>query len=283
MTGGNGGALDLLISYAHADEELHDQLAKHLKPLEREGVIRPWHDRRITPGREFEGAIDEKLDEAELILLLISPDFVNSEYCWEKEMLRAMERHEAGEARVIPVILRPTDWHRTPFGKLLALPKDGKAITTWENRDQAYLDVAQGVRAAAGEWNFRHGHRGSSVSLAVTDVGFTNDYHGVFINADIANPASKPAQILSCTLQIPELSISLQHVPGPGNLMVGAPWFERTPFLINARMVSRGAFFFRAGMSALKNGLPNEPLEAKLRVEFFLLPPLEQDVEIFTA
>src|SRR5712691_10572913 len=100
-------------SYSHADEKLHDELAKHLTPLEREGVIQRWHDRQITAGREFGSEIDEVLNLAGIILLLVSPDFVASEYCWSKEMKRAMERHEAREARVIPIILRPVDWHHT--------------------------------------------------------------------------------------------------------------------------------------------------------------------------
>jgi hypothetical protein len=114
----NDDPLMVFASYSHKDEALHDELAKHLKPLEREGVIRPWHDRKISAGREFGTEIDNVLEKAEIILLLISPDFVASDYCWSREMARSMERHESGEARVIPVILRPVDWHKTPFGKL---------------------------------------------------------------------------------------------------------------------------------------------------------------------
>ncbi len=117
--------LDLLISYSHKDETRYDELAKHLKPLEYEGIIRPWHDRRITAGREFDVDISIELNRAHIVLLLVSPDFLNSEYCWGKEM----KRHEAREARVIPIILRPVDWHTSPFGKLLALPKDGKSVS----------------------------------------------------------------------------------------------------------------------------------------------------------
>ncbi|MCP4663127.1 MAG: toll/interleukin-1 receptor domain-containing protein [bacterium] len=100
----------VFFSYAHKDEELRDQLAIHLKMLQREKKIRPWHDRKITPGREWEGEIDRHLEEADVILLLVSPDFVASDYCWDVEVARAMERHEAGEARVVPIVLRPVDW-----------------------------------------------------------------------------------------------------------------------------------------------------------------------------
>lgn len=141
--------LQLFFSYSHKDEKLRDQLAEHLSALEREGMIAGWHDRRIEAGEEWAGQIDDHLSSADLILLLVSPTFVASRYCYDVEMQSALERHAAGEARVIPVILRPVDWHSLPFGKLQALPKDGKPVSRWSNRDQAFLDVAQGIRRAA--------------------------------------------------------------------------------------------------------------------------------------
>jgi hypothetical protein len=145
--------IHVFASYSHHDEDLHDQLAKHLMPLEREDIIRRWHDRKITAGKEFASEIDTELNSSRIILLLVSPDFMSSEYCWGTEMTRAMQRHEARDARVIPVILRPTDWKESPFGKLRALPTDGNPVTTWSNQDEAMLDVAQGIRAVAAELN----------------------------------------------------------------------------------------------------------------------------------
>jgi TIR domain len=139
-------AIEVFCSYSHKDEELRDDLDKHLAILKRQGVISGWHDRKITAGSEWAGEIDEHLYSAQIILLLISADFLASDYCYDLEMKRAMERHRAGEARVIPVILRPVDWSGTPFGKLQALPKDGRPITSWSNRDEALKDVAVGVR-----------------------------------------------------------------------------------------------------------------------------------------
>jgi hypothetical protein len=141
------------LSYSHQDEALLRQLMKHLKPLEYQGIVQAWHDRRIAAGTMFDNEIDRELDQADLILLLISPDFVSSEYCWGKELARAMARHEGGEARVIPVILRPVDWRGSPFGKLLALPTDGRPITTWPDQDEAFLDVVRGIRASIEKWN----------------------------------------------------------------------------------------------------------------------------------
>lgn len=141
--------MGIFYAYAREDEDLRDELEKHLKMLEREGVITNWHDRRIDPGKEWEDEIDTHLNTARVILLLISSDFINSDYCWNVEVERAMERHEAGEARVIPVILRSVDWKGAPFGKLQALPTDAKPVTSWENRDEAFSDIAQGIRTTA--------------------------------------------------------------------------------------------------------------------------------------
>ena len=117
--------------------------------LKRQGVIDTWHDRRIGAGQEIDSAIDNHINSDEIVLLLVSPDFIASDYCYNIEMTRAMERHSANEAIVIPVILRACDWHHAPFGKLLATPEDGKPVTLWPDRDVAFLQVAQAVRKAA--------------------------------------------------------------------------------------------------------------------------------------
>jgi len=146
-----GGKMEIFFAYAREDETLRDELEKHLSMLKREGVITSWHDRKIGAGKEWEGDIDTHLNTARVILLLVSSDFVASDYCWDVEVKRAMERHEAGEARVIPIILRPVDWKSAPFGKLQALPTDPKPVTSWSDRDEAFFDVAQGIRAAVME------------------------------------------------------------------------------------------------------------------------------------
>lgn len=139
----------VFFSYSHVDEGLRDQLEKHLSPLRRQGMVETWHDRRIGAGHEFGDAIDEHVDSADIILLLVSPDFLASDYCYDREMMRAMARHEAGEATVIPVILRACLWHDAPFGKLNAAPTDGRPITLWPDRDQALTEVAKAIRGAA--------------------------------------------------------------------------------------------------------------------------------------
>jgi hypothetical protein len=141
----------LFFSYSHVDENLRDQLEVHLAGLKRQNLITAWHDRRIVAGSNLATAIDTNLESADVILLLISPNFIASDYCYDREMKQAMERQERGQARVIPVVLRPCDWHDLPFGKLVAAPKDGKPITTWANTDEAFLDVERAIKAALSE------------------------------------------------------------------------------------------------------------------------------------
>lgn len=138
----------LVFSYAHADETLRNELEKHLSPLKRMGRISTWHDRRIVPGEEFEGQIDRYFSEADIILLLISSDFIASDYCYQIEMSNALQRHDLGESVVIPVILRPCAWHQLPFGKLLAATVDGKPIVQFPSYDDGFVQVVNAVSLA---------------------------------------------------------------------------------------------------------------------------------------
>ena len=138
--------VEIFYSYSHKDEKLRDKLELHLKLMQRQGLIVNWHDRKIGPGNEWENSISDHLDSAQIILLLISPDFIGSNYIYDIELKRAMERHEAEEAQVIPIILRPCDWKTASFSKLQALPRDGKPIVKWGNRDEAFLQIASEIR-----------------------------------------------------------------------------------------------------------------------------------------
>ena len=122
-----------------------------LSILMHEGVITAWHDRKIGAGMEWKAQIDAHLNRARIILLLVSSDFIDSKYCYDIEMDRAMERHKAGEARVIPIILRPVSWEAAPFGRLQALPKDAIPVTSWKNQDEAFVSVVKGIRGAVDE------------------------------------------------------------------------------------------------------------------------------------
>ena len=141
-------AIRLFYSYSHKDEELRKELEDHLSLLRRQGVISGWHDRMIGAGEEWKGQLDKNLEEAQIILLLISPSFLASDYCYDIETERALDRHDKGEAKVIPVLLRPVDWEGAPFARLQGLPIDLRPVTTWTNRDEAFKNIAQGIRRA---------------------------------------------------------------------------------------------------------------------------------------
>ena len=144
-------ALKLFYSYAHEDEKLRDKLETALALLRREKYIESWHDRRITGGKEWAGQIDENLAAADIVLLLISPDFMDSDYCSEVELKSALERHNQGLSRVVPILLRHTDWETSDIAKLQSFPTDAEPITTWSNEDKAFKNVAQGIRRIVEE------------------------------------------------------------------------------------------------------------------------------------
>lgn len=143
--------MEVLFSYSHADEELRNKLEVHLAMLKRDGLISAWHDRRITAGRELDPAINAHIDTAGIILLLVSPEFLDSNYCYEIEMKRALERHRAGEVRVIPIIIRPCDWLNSPLKSLRATPRDGRPVVKYPHIDDALLEVVQDIREAIVE------------------------------------------------------------------------------------------------------------------------------------
>lgn len=134
------------ISYSHKDEKVLERLHTHLAMLLRDSELNEWHDREILAGGDIEQEIIGHLESSDLYLALISPDFLASDYCYEKEMARALERHEAGLMRVIPIIIEPCDWKASPLGKLKALPHDGKPITEWTNENNAFLDIVKELR-----------------------------------------------------------------------------------------------------------------------------------------
>ncbi len=134
------------VSYSQRDERYRQKLDISLVQLRRDKSISVWHDRKILPGQEWDREIDKNLESADIVLLLVSPDFLASDYAYGREMSRALERHHSGSATVVPIILRPSDWQNSPLGSLQALPSKGRPVSSWPNRDQAWLDVVQGLR-----------------------------------------------------------------------------------------------------------------------------------------
>ncbi|HKP72897.1 MAG TPA: COR domain-containing protein, partial [Pyrinomonadaceae bacterium] len=140
-------AARIFVSYSHKDERLLSELKIHLSPLQRLKLIETWDDREIRAGEDFGEKINENLERADIIILLVSPDFIASYYCVEKEMTRALERHERNEARVIPVIVRVSKWKSIPeLSKLQVVPKDGKPVRKWTDKDTAWMDVSDSIQ-----------------------------------------------------------------------------------------------------------------------------------------
>jgi hypothetical protein len=143
---------EVFISYAHEDRPYLNELIAHLKVLQRQNLINIWKDADISPGTEWRTQIMGRLNSAQIILLLISTDFMNSDFCYSIEMDQAIKRHDADQARVIPIFLRPVYWKGTPFEKIDALPlntnKDVKPVASWTRRDEAYINIVGGIRRA---------------------------------------------------------------------------------------------------------------------------------------
>jgi hypothetical protein len=183
----------LFISYSHKheDEDLKERLCAHLAPLIDQGLIDDWHDRKMKPGDDFNKEISDKLEKADVILLLVSSDFLASPYIMKKEVPAAMRLHKKNQARVIPVILRHSDWREAPFGGLLATPKDGKPIKSWPDADEAFLDVVRMIRTTLQQKELSKDPPASGESLplpaenkAITSANIAL-FHTSFLRADI--------------------------------------------------------------------------------------------------
>ena len=151
----------IFFSYSHEDEELMNEVRRQLIVYEREGYIFKWFDRDIQAGEEWKKSIDQRLKEADIILLFMSPRFIESKYCYEVEGNEALEQHNSKQSVVIPIILRPCAWDDSPFGKLQALPKDGKPVTQWSNIDEATLNIARGIKLVVDKLQSKHPSRAS--------------------------------------------------------------------------------------------------------------------------
>ena len=145
MSNPDGTPTPVFVSYSHQDKKWLKRLQIHLKPLVRAGDIDLWDDTRIRPGADWKAEIDCALTAAGVAVLLVSADFLASDFCYDVEMARALERHQQGTARVVPVILRPCEWRSTPLGELKALPLDGRPVREWPDPDRAFTEIVKGL------------------------------------------------------------------------------------------------------------------------------------------
>ncbi|MEM7773812.1 MAG: toll/interleukin-1 receptor domain-containing protein [Cyanobacteria bacterium P01_A01_bin.37] len=204
--------LNVFISYSHGDEKLKDELAIHLASLKREGAIAPWQDRDIEGGEEWDEAIRNALEAAQIILLLITPRFLASRYCFDEETKRAMERHNDGTARVIPIIMKPSDWKTSPFSKLQVMPKDGKPVNRWDDQDEALLNVVSGLRKVITSMRF-----GSTSTTSAHPSSTTSPSPSSFNAIASSDAGTSPPQRApqSSTQQRLQLFQLLSSLPGP--------------------------------------------------------------------
>src|SRR5215472_9700070 len=140
--------IEVFYAYAPKDDTWVQELEKHLSLLQRQGIISTWHPRLIAAGADWQHVIDDHFHRASLILLLISPDFLASDYCYGYEMQEALKREREQGVVVIPILLRPVDWQHAPFAHLRPLPPDATFLTEWPNLDRAFAEIAAGIRHA---------------------------------------------------------------------------------------------------------------------------------------
>lgn len=143
--------INIFCSYAHKDQRYFHRLKTHLASLERHYPLTVWSFLDISPGRRWDQEIQDHLGSAQIVLLLISPDFLASDYCYSEEMKHAIELHERGEARVIPIILRPVSWQGTPFGNLQALPPGAEPVTRWRKQEDAFFAITTALKKVIEE------------------------------------------------------------------------------------------------------------------------------------
>lgn len=246
--------ITVFYSYSHEDEDLRNELETHLAPLRRSGLIREWHDRKIIAGQDWDKEISRYLESAELILFLISADFINSSYIFDVEVKRALERQIAGHAAVVPIILRPVVWRIIPeLGRLQALPEGALAVTEWPSRDLAFVSVCEGivalVLARASSASERPAPRQDVVS------GRRTTSRGRRRVLDAALPARVPLTKPSTLLVL----IRRTDSPGLRAIVEAEPEYD-----ISARDIDSQTLSLRFPVD--KDGTP-QPLDLSIRIE----------------
>jgi hypothetical protein len=144
-------SVEIFCSYSHKDEPLRREFETHVTMMRRQNLVQIWHDRQVVAGDDWAGEIDQHLNTADIVTLFVSSDFLASDYCYERELARAMERLAHKETLVVPIIVRPCDWHEAPFGQLQAIPTEARPVTRWPDRDEAWTDVALHLKVTVKE------------------------------------------------------------------------------------------------------------------------------------
>jgi len=218
----------IFLAYSRKDSEYLNEFKTHIAPIERSGEVTIWYDGKIVPGSTWETEIKDRLHNADIILLLVSANSIASDYFYNKEMKDALVRHSNGSARVVPLILRPCAWKATPLSKLQAIPKNGKAVTSWEDRDEAYSDAVTQL------WNMINSIQINQTKENDGDKGLKNE---IKITKTESDSSEKPNDnnFKEETLKvyiIPAIQISLftSYL-----VLIVIPWisFESVSYIVN--------------------------------------------------
>lgn len=212
----------IFFSYSHRDERYRNELDLHLATLKRQGIVETWHDRRIGAGEDVHDAISEQIEEADIVLLLVSASFIASNYCYDVELARALERHSQGVTRLIPVIVHPCDWKNTPFGHLRATPADGKPISKFDVIHDAYLSIVEDIRRVAEEMSLVHSKASLRPAiLAPRDKTQSSPDH--LVPTPVTNLVGRQAEIREvCRVLRQGTSIVITGLAGIGKSTVAA-------------------------------------------------------------
>lgn len=145
--------IKIFIAYSRQDHDLLTELRQHTKILERAHKIKIWHDGEIEAGHEWESEIKKALYSADIVLLLISKDFLASDYCYEKEMVEVLDLHRTRKIIVLPIILKPCAWKDAPFAKFQVLPLGGIPIISpnWHSRDEPFLEIVEILKTKSAQ------------------------------------------------------------------------------------------------------------------------------------
>ncbi|MGH3449661.1 MAG: TIR domain-containing protein [Haloechinothrix sp.] len=145
------GPLKLFLSYAHEDRDLVTELRKHLAPLRHEQIVADWYDREVMAGQDWDREIRAQLESSDLVIVVVSADFVASDYAYGRELALALRLHDQGRLRLLPVIGRNCKWQNLPLARLQVLPEGAVPISSWDQRDDALVSVVVGVERVARE------------------------------------------------------------------------------------------------------------------------------------
>lgn len=231
--------LHIFLSFAYEDRVFRDTLDTHLTVLQKAGLIDNWHKHEVLPGSDWQNAVDEQLNQADIILLFITPHFIASNYCYSVQMKQALEKHESGKARVIPILFRPTFWYDLPFAKLQGLPTSGnKTVSEWKNKDRAYVEIIQGIKKAIDDLSLKQDDSGivpQQMTPLLWNVPyqrnpfFTDRGQILRVLHEAFRPVREPSiqiQVLSGLVGIGKTQIALEYIYQHSNIYQAIFWLK---------------------------------------------------------